>query len=94
MPGHNIAGFSDMSDVLDRSGIFGTRQYLKIVEELLEYWDIGGMTGLNHEGEKAQERLMKVPGRLARVADYADAKKQPRVHGFKFLDGRTVTLAA
>lgn len=94
MPGHNIAGFSEMSEVLDRSGIFGTRQYLKIVEELLEYWDIGGMTGLNHEGEKAQERLMKVPGRLARVADYAQAKQQARVHTFKFLDGRSVALAA
>ena len=94
MPGHNIAGFSEMSEVLDRSGVFGTRQYLKIVEELLEYWDIGGMTGLNHEGEKAQDRLMKVPARLARVADYADSKKKACTYGFKFLDGRTVSLAA
>ena len=94
MPGHNIAGFAGMSDVLDRSNIFGTRQYLKIVEELLEYWDIGGMTGLNHEGEKAQDRLMKVPARLARVADYAQSKQQTREYQFKFLDGRTVALAA
>lgn len=94
MPGHNIAGFSGMSEVLDRSNIFGTRQYLKIVEELLEYWDIGGMTGLNHEGEKAQDRLMKVPGRLARVAEYADSKKKACEYQFKFLDGRTVALAA
>ncbi len=94
MPGHNIAGFSEMSEVLDRSGIFGTRQYLKIVEELLEHWNIGGMTGLDHEGAKAQERLMKVPARLARVADYAEAKKQARSYAFDFLDGRTVSLAA
>ena len=94
MPGHNIAGFSEMSEVLDRTGVFGTRQYLKIVEELLEYWDIGGMTGLNHEGEKAQDRLMKVPARLARVADYAQAKQQSKQHRFAFLDGRTVSLAA
>jgi len=94
MPGHNIAGFSEMSEVLDRSGIFGTRQYLKIVEELLEYWQIGAMTGLNHEGEKAQERLMKVPARLARVAEYAETKKQARSVQFDFLDGRTVQLAA
>ena len=49
---------------------------------------------LNHEGEKAQDRLMKVPARLARVADYAQAKQQAREYQFKFLDGRTVSLAA
>jgi len=94
MPGHNIDGFSGMSDVLDRSNIFGTRQYLKIVAELLEYWNIGGMTGLDAEGASAQERLMKVPARLSRVADYAQAKQQAKQYAFAFLDGRTVSLAA
>ena len=94
MPGHNIAGFSEMSEVVERAGIFSTRQYLKIVEELWDYWQLSALTGLNHDGEKALERLLKVPGRLARVADYADAKKQARTYAFGFLDGRTVTLAA
>ena len=92
MPGHNIAGFSEMSEVLERSGIFGTRQYLKIVEELWEYWNLADMKGLNHEGEKALERLLKVPARLARVADYAEAKLQPKTYRFDVLEGRSVTL--
>lgn len=94
MPGHNIAGFREMSDVLERTGIFGTRQYLKIVEELWAYWDLAAMTGLNHEGEKALERLLKVPARLARVADYAEAKQQARTYRFDFLDGRSLSFGA
>ncbi|HEX4873184.1 MAG TPA: acyl-ACP desaturase [Nevskiaceae bacterium] len=92
MPGHNIAGFADMSEVLRRSEIFGTRQYLKIVEELLAYWKIGVLTGLDALGRQMQEKLMKVPARLARMADYLDSKTSPRAFAFPLLDGRTLTL--
>jgi acyl-[acyl-carrier-protein] desaturase len=94
MPGHNIAGFPEMSEVVERAGIFGTRQYLKIVEELWAYWNLAAMKGLNHEGEKALERLLKLPSRLARMADYQDAKAQPRRYQFAFLDGRSVSVGA
>jgi len=69
MPGHNIAGFDQMSEVVRKTNIFGTRHYQRIVEELLEFWKIGTLTGLNAAGAKAQERLMKVPQRLSRMAD-------------------------
>jgi acyl-[acyl-carrier-protein] desaturase len=88
MPGHNIAGFDDMSEVVRRAGIFGPRQYQGIVEELLEFWQIGGMTGLDAVGQDAQEKLMKVPSRLARVADYLDAKTQKRNFQFHFIYDR------
>lgn len=94
MPGHNIAGFPEMSDVVQRSGVFGTRQYLKIVEELWAHWDLASITGLNHEGDKALDRLLKVPARLARVADFQDAKLLAKTYSFKFLDGRSIRLAA
>lgn len=92
MPGHAIAGFDEMSDLVGRSGIFGTREYQTIVEELLEYWRIGDLSGLDAEGRQAQEKLMKVPARLARLADYNDGKSQPRRFSFPFIYDRSVTL--
>lgn len=91
MPGHAIPGFADMSEVLRRANIFGTRQYQKIVEELLAHWDIGSLTNLSAIGRQAQEKLMKVPARLAKLADYADSKTVQRVFGFDFIYGRTIT---
>jgi len=92
MPGHSIAGFSDMSEVLDRGGIFGTRHYQSIVEELLEFWEIGSMTGLSAHAQHNRDRLMKVPSRLARMADYAETKQQPRRFSFDVIYKRTVEL--
>lgn len=92
MPGHNIAGFADLSEVLSRAEVFNTRHYQKIVEELLEYWNIGAITGLTGHAAHNQERLMKVPSRLARMADYADAKQQPRRFSFDFIYGRVVEV--
>lgn len=94
MPGHNIAGFSDMSEVLMRGGVFGTRHYMSIVEELLAYWEIGSITGLSTHGQNNQERLMKIPARLARMADYAESKSkaQPRKFSFDVIYNRTLEL--
>ena len=93
MPGHNIAGFKDLSDVLQRADIFGPRQYQKIVEELLEFWGIGTLTGLDGEGAEAQDKLMKVPARLARIADYQTAKQGARSYRFDFIDDRELHFA-
>ncbi len=92
MPGHNIAGFSDMSEVLSRGGIFGTRHYRSILVELLEYWQIGSITGLGGHAQHNQERLMKIPARLERMADYAEAKTQPRRFAFDVIYGRAVEV--
>ncbi|MBI2384331.1 MAG: acyl-ACP desaturase [Gammaproteobacteria bacterium] len=85
MPGHNIAGFDDMSEVVRRGDIFGPRQYQEIVEELLDHWKIGALTGLSPEGRQAQDKLMKVPARLSRMADYVEAKSARRGYQFEFL---------
>lgn len=92
MPGHSIAGFDDMSEVVRRTGIFGPRQYQKIVEELLAFWNVGSLSGLTPEGAQAQDRLMKVPSRLERMADYVDDKTVSKVFRFAFLYDREVEL--
>ena len=85
MPGHKVSGFDDMSYVVRRIGIFGPRQYRAIVEELLDHWRIARITGLSPPGQEAQEKLMKMPSRLARIADYADARGVKRSFKFDFL---------
>ncbi|MGH8482426.1 MAG: acyl-ACP desaturase [Nevskiaceae bacterium] len=92
MPGHNVTAYDDMSEVIRRTGIFGPREYQKIVEELLEHWQVGTLTGLNAVGEEARDKLMKVPKRLSRIADYADAKATKRAFKFDFLPAERQTL--
>lgn len=92
MPGHAIAGYDEMSEVVRRAGVFCARQYQEIVEELLAFWQIGALTGLSAVGRQAQEKLMKVPARLARMADFQDAKSAVREFSFEFIYGRSVRL--
>ncbi|HUR40314.1 MAG TPA: acyl-ACP desaturase [Verrucomicrobiae bacterium] len=92
MPGHNVTGFTDMSEVIRRADIFGPRQYQKIVEELLDFWKLGDLTGLSAAGEEARDKLMKVPARLSRIADYADAKTTKKTFKFDFLPADRQTL--
>ena len=92
MPGHRIAGFDDMSEVVRRSNIFGARQFQRIVEELLEFWGIAQLTGLSGEGAQTQDKLMKVPARLERMADRVDAKASPRAFRFAFAYNRDVIV--
>jgi len=92
MPGHTVPGFSELSDVIARADIFGPRQYQKIVEELLEHWQIGALAGLSAAGEEARDKLMKVPARLSRIADYAEAKRGKKTYAFDFLPADRRTL--
>lgn len=92
MPGHNIAGFSEMSEVLTRGGVFGTRHYTSIVEELLAFWEIGAITGLSAHGQHNQERLMKIPARLERMAEYAESKSKPKKFSFDVIYGRELKI--
>lgn len=93
MPGHTMPGYEHMADVVRRSGIYGPRDYQRIVEELLEHWQIGALTGLSAEGATAQDKLMKIPARLARMADYLEAKAAGlRRFSFDFLFGRSVEI--
>ncbi len=92
MPGHTMPGYDHMSDVVRRCDIYGPRHYQKIVEELLAFWKIETLCGLSAEGRAAQEKLMQIPARLQRMADYLDAKTQPRSFGFDFIYDRVIDL--
>ena len=82
MPGVNMPHFREMADVIRRAGIYGPRDYLKIVEEQVRYWAIDAIEGLNEMGKKAQEKIMSVPARLERVADAMESRNRAKTFVF------------
>ncbi len=82
MPGVNMPNFREMADVIQRVGIYGPRDYLKIVEDLIKYWAIDTLTDLNEAGQKAQEKILAVPARLLRVADMMETRRRAKTFQF------------
>ncbi len=82
MPGVNMPHFRDMADVIRRAGIYGPRDYLRIVEELIKFWKIETITGLKEAGQKAQEKILAVPARLTRVADMMETRSRAKTFQF------------
>ena len=82
MPGASMPHFREMADVIRRAGIYGPREYLKIVEEAMRYWAIDKITGLNEMGKKAQEKILAIPARLERVADMMETRSRAKTFAF------------
>ena len=82
MPGINMPHFREMADVIRRAGIYGPRDYLKIVEEQIRFWAIDAVVGLNEMGKKAQEKIMAIPARLERVADMMETRSRAKTFSF------------
>jgi acyl-[acyl-carrier-protein] desaturase len=82
MPGVNMPHFREMGDVIRRAGIYGPRDYLKIVEEQINYWAIASLEGLNEVGKRAQEKILGIPKRLERVADAMETRSRSKTFSF------------
>ncbi len=91
MPGVSMPHFKEMADIVRKMGIYGPWEYKRIVEEALDYWKIGLLTGLNEAGRKAQDRIMALPERLRKVAEYIDQKSSEKSFSFAFIYDRIVT---
>ena len=85
MPGVKMPNFREFSDVVRRAGIYGPRDYLKIVEEQIKFWAIDTLEGLNEAGRKAQEKIMGIPDRLERIAKMMDTKSKAKSFSFEVI---------
>ncbi|HWP83144.1 MAG TPA: acyl-ACP desaturase [Bacteroidota bacterium] len=92
MPGLTIPHFKEMADVVRRVGIYGPWDYKRIVEELLEFWRVEVLEGLNEVGRIAQEKIMQIPARLQKVAEYLDQRTTRKSFSFDFLYGRLIEM--
>jgi acyl-[acyl-carrier-protein] desaturase len=84
MPGNSIDGYAEMADVVRRAGIYGPRDYRKVVAQCLESWGIAALQPADAEGREAQERLMAVPGRLDKLADLLERRTRSKTFSFDF----------
>lgn len=92
MPGHTIDGYMEMADVVRRAGIYGPRDYLRLVIEVLDHWDVANLEPEDAEGRAAQDKLMATPKRLERLADLLDKRNKPKSFNFDFTYRRTLEL--
>ncbi len=61
--------FERFSAITQKIGIYTMFDYAKIIEHLVELWNIESITGLEGQAAKAQEYLCKLSSRYARVAE-------------------------
>ena len=92
MPGHSMPRFREIADVIRRAGIYGPRDYLRIVQEQIRYWKIETLNGLNELGRKAQERILGIPERLQRIADHIAARSKAKTFSFEVVFNREFAM--
>lgn len=92
MPGIKMPNFREMGDVVRRAGIYGPWDYKKIVEEAISFWNIEILDGLNEMGRKAQEKIMAIPKRLEKVAQYLEKRKEKKSFSFDLIYDRILVM--
>lgn len=63
------SAFEQFSNSAQRIGVYTSSDYVDILQKLIEKWEIDKLTGLTDEAEKARDYLMKLPERMARIAE-------------------------
>ncbi len=92
MPGVTMPGFKELADVIRRAGIYGPRDYLRIVQEQIRYWRIESLEGLNELGRKAQEKIMGIPARLKRIAEHMETRSKGKTFSFEVVFNREFAM--
>lgn len=63
------SAFEAFSDSAQRIGVYTASDYVDILQKLNEKWDIGNISGLTAEAEKARDYLMKLPERMRKISE-------------------------
>ena len=92
MPGVTMPGFKELADVIRRAGIYGPYDYLRIVQEQIRYWKIEKLSGLNELGRKAQEKILEIPARLKRIAEYMETRSKAKTFSFEVVFNREFAM--
>lgn len=61
--------FEEFSNTAQRIGVYTSKDYVDILQKLLQRWEIEKITNLTDEAEKARDYLMKLPSRLTRLSE-------------------------
>lgn len=93
MPGHSIAGYIEMAEVVRRADIYGPRDYRKVVSECLDAWGIAELKPDDAAGREAQDKMMAVPARLDKLADILERRTKSKSFSFDFIYKRGLDFA-
>jgi acyl-[acyl-carrier-protein] desaturase len=76
MPGTGIVGFAEMAKGIAKAGVYDLRVHLEQILEpvLLTHWKVDTLTGLDAEGQAAQESIARHLLRLAKVVQRMEAR--------------------
>jgi acyl-[acyl-carrier-protein] desaturase len=93
MPGHSLRNFNEYADVVRRSGIYGPRDYISVVEALIKAWGLDTLCNLKEQGKKAQEKILAIPERLKKVAEYIESRNKSKTFQLEFVFNKTFEMA-
>jgi acyl-[acyl-carrier-protein] desaturase len=62
------------------------------VQEQIDAWKIDGLTGLGELGRKAQEKILGIPSRLQKIAEYIEARSRAKTFSFEVVFNREFAL--
>ena len=89
--GRNL--FADFSAVAERTGTYTAFDYADIMEHLIGRWDVAKRQGISGEAAEAQEYLIKLPDRIRKLTERANARKKKGVTAnFSWIFNRQVAL--
>jgi len=91
MPGGSVENFKEMADIIRRKNIYGPWDYKNIVEEVIKFWNIEILTGLNDLAAKAQEAILAIPERLKKIAEYIERRSVSKTFSFDFIYSRLLS---
>jgi acyl-[acyl-carrier-protein] desaturase len=92
MPGVSMPNFREIADVVRRTGIYTPWHYKEIVEELITYWEIDTLSGLSEIAAKAQEKIMYIPARLKKIAQYIEQRTTSKTFSFDLIYNRSIAF--
>jgi acyl-[acyl-carrier-protein] desaturase len=67
--------FSRFSIVAQRIGVYTARDYAQIIEHLVTYWNVSGVSGLSGEAAQAQEYLCGLAAHYQRFAERIEGRR-------------------
>ena len=76
--------FHHFSESAQRIGVYTSMDYVEILQKLISRWEIDKITNLTDEAEKARDYLMRLPDRMARLAERM--KISAESHVFKWVN--------
>lgn len=92
MPGINMPHFREMADVIRRAGIYGPRDYLKIVEEQIRFWAIDTVSAVSDAGKRARDMIIAIPQRLERLAGAMESRTKAKTFSFDVAFAREFSM--